>query len=375
MINVLYALNGVFHKGGTEAVVLNYFNNIDKSEYHIDFLVHGDKAHNIDNETHQYLESCGSKIFYVTPRGENYFANKREMRDVLKKNHYDIVHSHMDAAGAFFLKEANIAKVEVRVAHSHNTNHFINKGNTIKKIAHKLILNQAIKGVRKHGNLFIACSKEAGNWLFGNKEFKVLNNAIDIDKYQYNEQIRMQQRDKYNLTNKKVIGHVGRFNGQKNHIFLVDIFNEIFKQSKDALLMLVGTGELETAVKEKINTLGLQDNTIFMGSRSDVNDLMQAMDVFILPSLFEGLPVVGVEAQATGLPCVVSDTVSKDVKITPNVFFMSLENTPKEWADCILNACNNTNRLNTREDIVSSGYDSKSVVKKLEKTYSEKLVK
>jgi glycosyltransferase involved in cell wall biosynthesis len=240
-------------------------------------------------------------------------------------------------------------------------------------IAYKFVLNNAIKGVTKYGNLFIACSKEAGNWLFRDKEFVVLNNAIDVDKYIYNEKVRLHQRANNNLSSHLVIGHVGRFSEQKNHKFVVDIFYEVCKQQKDAMLMLVGTGELEQEIKEKIFSLGLQDNTIFMGNRSDVNELMQAMDIFILPSLFEGLPLVGIEAQATGLPCVVSDTVSKDVKITPNVSFMSLESAPSEWAECILNMSKNTVRANTRSDIISSGYDIKSVVMQLERTYREKL--
>jgi glycosyltransferase involved in cell wall biosynthesis len=374
MINILYALNGVFHKGGTETVILNYFNNIDRTEYHIDFLVHGDKVANQENEAHKYLESCGSHIFYVTPRGKNYFANKREIRGILRNNQYDIVHSHMDAAGAFLLKEAESAGIKVRAAHSHNTNHQINKRNVIKNIVYKFVLNSAIKGVTKYGNLFIACSKEAGKWLFGDKEFIVLNNAIDVEKYIYNEKTRLHLRNQYNLNSNLIIGHVGRFSQQKNHQFIVEIFNEIYKQRKDAVLMLLGTGELEQVVKEKINSLGLQNNTVFMGNRSDVNELMQAMDVFILPSLFEGLPLVCIEAQATGLPCVVSDTVSKDVKITPDVTFLSLEKTPKEWADSILTVCKKTIRTNTKNDIVTSGYDIKRVVKQLEKTYTDKLI-
>jgi glycosyltransferase involved in cell wall biosynthesis len=372
MINILYALNGVFHKGGTEAVILNYFDHIDKNRFHIDFLVHGNRAENRDNETHKYLESCGSRLFYVTPRGESYFANTKEIKKILTENRFDIVHSHMDAAGAFFLKQAKKAGVSVRVAHSHNTAHQIHKGGALKDAAYRFILDRAVKGVRKYANLNIACSKEAGDWLFGDKGYVVLNNAIDADKYLYNDAVRAGQRRQYGLEGKTVIGHVGRFSEQKNHRFLVEIFDAVCRQNDDAMLMLVGSGRLETEIKAKISEYGLNGRTLFMGDRSDVYALMQAMDVFVLPSLFEGLPVVGIEAQAAGLPCVISDTVSKDVKITQNVAFMRLDNTPEAWAGRIINM-SAALRVNTKDDIIASGYDIRNVVERLENMYREKL--
>jgi|LSQX01.3.fsa_nt_gb glycosyltransferase involved in cell wall biosynthesis len=373
MIKVLYALNGVFNKGGTESVVLNYFNYIDREKFHIDFLVHGYEKDNLNNEAHNYIMSKGSKIFYVTPRGKNYFKNKKEIKKILTENQYDIVHSHMDAAGAFFLKEAKSAGVKVRVAHSHNTNHQINKGNKILDFVYRRILNRAIKGVRRYANRCIACSGEAGQWLFGEESYIVLKNAIDVDKYAFNEQIRLEQRRMYNIDNKFVIGHVGRFSEQKNHKLIIEIFNELQKINNNAVLMLVGSGELEAVTREKVASLGLEEKVLFMGNCSNVNVLMQAMDLFILPSLFEGLPVAAIEAQAAGLPCIISDTISKDVKITDNVYFKSINESPEEWARCIRNTPHL--RANTREDIISSGYDINSLIKRLEGLYQEGLSK
>lgn len=178
MIKVLYALNGVFHKGGTEAVILNYFDNIDKNKYHIDFLVHGFESENLNNEIHNYLKLKGSKIYYVTPRGKNFLKNKQEIKKIFKNNSYDIVHSHMDAAGSFFLKEAKNANVKVRIAHSHNTDNQINKGSLIKNYLYKVILDKARKSIIKYGNLYLACSKEAGEWMFGKEAFVVINNEL-----------------------------------------------------------------------------------------------------------------------------------------------------------------------------------------------------
>ncbi len=199
-----------------------------------------------------------------------------------------------------------------------------------------------------------------------------MNNAIDADKYLYNDVVRAGQRRRYGLEGKTVIGHVGRFSEQKNHRFLVEIFDAVCRQNNDAVLMLVGSGRLETEIKAKISEYGLNGRTLFMGDRSDVYALMQAMDVFVLPSLFEGLPVVGIEAQAAGLPCVISDTVSKDVKITENVVFMSLNDTPEAWVERIIKM-SGALRENKKEDIIDSGYEIRTVVALLENMYREKL--
>ena len=183
----------------------------------------------------------------------------------------------------------------------------------------------------KYANLQLACSKEAGEWLFGNTQFIVLNNGIDVSKYVFNQNIREEYRKILGFSDELVLGHVGRFSNQKNHNFLIDIFYEIIKINKKSKLILIGTGELENEIKEKVESLSLKEKVIFLGARADVNKIMQAMDVFILPSLFEGLPVVGVEAQASGLPCIISDTVSKDVKITDSVLQISLSLPPEEW--------------------------------------------
>ena len=249
MINILYALNGTFHKGGIEAVVLNFYNNIDRERYHIDFLVHGYESDCTDNETHNYLLSCGSKIFYITPRGENFIKNKQEISKVFKNNKYEIVHSHMDVAGYFLLKEAKKSGVPLCISHSHNTATQEKKQSNIRKMVYKIAYKIAMKRLPTVTDVRIACSKEAGNWLFNESEFIVLNNAIDIDKYAYDSSKREKIRKKLGFHDEIVIGHIGRFDIQKNHVFLIDIFANILNCHADAKLVLVGTGELLNKIK------------------------------------------------------------------------------------------------------------------------------
>lgn len=370
MVKILYALNGVFHKGGTETVVLNYYNNINPQMFHIDFLVHGHERDCVDNTIHQYLRSKGSKIFYVTPRGENYFLNIHEIKEILLNNDYDIVHSHMDAAGMFVLRIAKKKGIEVRISHSHNTaSSYLGSLTFIQKI-HRYILEYARKELCKYANVRIACSKEAGEWLFGDNDFILINNAINVEKYMFNENVRSLYRKKLKLDSKYVVGHVGRFADQKNHTYLMDVFYEIKQKIPSSVLLLVGSGEHENMIRTKVQNLGLSDQVIFLGNRNDVSNLMQAMDIFLLPSLHEGLPMVGVEAQAAGLPCIVSDSVSHELNLTDNIYFKSINESPKLWAEQVEKIMSqDITRSIGAKQVVEAGFDISSIVKTLENIY------
>lgn len=370
MIKILYALNGIFARGGTEAVVMNYYNNIDKSKFHIDFLLHGSSEDGKNNPVCRYLTECGSKIFYVTPRGINYRANLREMKAVLKQNKYDIVHSHMDSAGMFFLKEAKKAGVRVRVAHSHNTGQPVKSGNLLKRTVHRMILFYARRRINHYATLRLACSRMAGEWLFGKNKFTVINNAIDLEKFKYNEQIRNEYREKMNISDKFVIGHVGRFAYQKNHEYLIDIFNELLKTKKDSVLLLVGEGELKPHIEEKVKSLGIEENVLFLGGRDDVSSLMQAMDLFLFPSHFEGLGVVLIEAQASGLVCVVSDGIPTEPFILQKNKQISLKDSPEAWATNIVSLALPDNRDDAYIQVKKAGYDISDIIAQLETHYS-----
>lgn len=372
MVNILYALNDVFRNGGTEAMVLSFYNNIDKSNFHIDFLVHGSQEENISNFTHNYLLSCGSKIFYVTPRGISYKRNKQDIRNLLKHNHFDIVHSHMDSAGMFFLKEAKKAGISVRIAHSHNTNDQINKGNIVKNLLYKFILKYARQKLNKYATERIACSELAGKWLFGKHSFVVLKNSVNLDKFRYNEAVRNDYRERLGINDKFVIGHVGRFSEQKNHKFLIDIFNEFLKINSNAVLLLIGEGELKDGIRQIVNYYKIQNRVVFMGNRTDVNNVLQAMDVFLMPSKFEGLSVVLVEAQTSGLPCLVSKNMAKEAFVTANCIPYDLGKTSREWAECLAKIAKQSNsREKAYLFVREKGYDIHDTIKVLEEIYCQ----
>jgi glycosyltransferase involved in cell wall biosynthesis len=218
-----------------------------------------------------------------------------------------------------------------------------------------------------------ACSQKAGTFLFGKKDFAIINNAIEVKKYIFNEETREKIRTKLNLNNKFVIGHVGRLSIEKNHLFLLDVFAQVHNKCIDSVLLLVGEGALKLKIKEKVKALGLEDNVVFLGVCSNVNEIYQAMDVFVLPSLFEGLPTVGIEAQTAGLMCFFSDEVTPEVKVTNFVQFISLKNNASYWSEQILKYSNGYKRYDKSEILIQAGYDIKNTAKQLEDFYLNSL--
>jgi glycosyltransferase EpsF len=230
---------------------------------------------------------------------------------------------------------------------------------------------------KKYATDYMCCSELAGRWLFGNKEYDkgnvyLLNNAIDLDKFKYDEKIRKEVRKELNIKDDTlVIGHIGRFVAQKNHTFLIDIFNEIHKNNNDSILLLAGQGPKENEIKEKVKTLNLEKNVVFLGQRNDANRLYQAFDVFLLPSLYEGLPVVGVEAQASGLLCILSESMTQETKVLDTTTFISLEESAKEWSTKLLDNYKNFKRRDTTKEITNNNVNIKQESIKLENKYVE----
>ena len=281
--------------GGVESVIMNYYSHINRKEIQFDFFCDEDST----NIPYDKIERLGGKVIIIPPY-QKIFKYIRTLTRILKENKYQIIHSNINALSVFPLFCAYVAKIPIRIAHSHST--------TNKKEVKKNILKILLRPFSKiFANRFFACSEHAGRWLFGKKFDKkgiLINNAIDSGIFDYNEKVRDEVRKDLNIENKLVIGHVGRFIEQKNHYKIIEVFDKCYKKNKDVVLLLIGEGKLKKEIISKCFDLGLQKNVIFLGQRDDVNRIFQAMDVFLFPSLYEGLGMVLIEAQCSGLRCV-----------------------------------------------------------------------
>lgn len=341
--------------GGVEMVVMNYYRHIDKSKIQFDFFV----LEGSSIPQREEIESMGGRVF-VVPKYTNILQYESAIQKLFNENKYRIVHCHMNTLGVFAMYGAKKVGVPVRILHNHST---AGKGETKKNIM-KYILRPFAKVFPTE---LCACSKLAGDWIYGKgTSYRVFNNAIDLDKYRYDVEKREELRAELGLKDKKVIGHIGRFCYQKNHSLLVDIFNEVLKAEKNAVLLLIGEGELEDEIKDKVKELGIEKNVVFLGRKADAYRYYQAMDLFLLPSRYEGLPVVGVEAQACGLPCVFSSCVTDEAKLLESTVYVSGE--IDEYVEAVVEGLK-FERKDTSEEMKKAGFDIKNEAKKLEKMY------
>jgi len=368
MIRVLHILGGM-DRGGIETFIMNIYRNIDRNKIQFDFLLSTQKECAYNNE----IRNLGGKIFYVPPRKSGILKNRKALNDFFKKHReYKIVHQHVSSlTNVEPLKIAKKYHIPIRIIHSHNTNQ---GGSHIHKYIHKY--NQLF--VESFATHYFACSNLAAKWLYPPKQykeknFKIINNGIDVDKFIYNNEIRDTYRKKLGIENKFVIGHVGRFHPQKNHEFLIEIFRAVVNRNKNSLLLLVGDGSLRQYIEEKVNRLKLTDNVMFAGVRSDIPELLQAMDVFVMPSYHEGLPVTLVEAQSACLPCVLSKNITDEIEILDNIKWCDLSDDLSIWVDNILYFMKNTIRRNTKKEIIDAGFDINNVAHELQQIYIQSI--
>lgn len=350
-------------RGGLETMLMNYYRHIDREKVQFDFLVHRSQRAAYDDE----IEALGG-VIYRLPRLVPWSRSYRKALDAFFAEHkeYQVVHVHQDCLSAIILKAAKKQGIPVRIAHSHNSNQDKNLLYPVKLFYRCWI--------PKYATQLFACGKDAGDWMFCGAPYTVLNNAIDASAYRYNSVVAKQMRHSLSIPEDAlVLGHVGRFSPQKNHEFLIDIFVACCQKVQNAYLLLVGEGGLKTQIEEKVQNLGLQDRVIFTGVRSDVQDLLQAMDVFVFPSLYEGLPVTMVEAQAAGLPCLISDGVPIECKMTELVRQIPLDASPEAWADTIVTVCGERG-MDTLGQIQSAGFDVRENARWLQNFYLEKIV-
>ena len=345
-------------RGGLETMIMNYYRYIDRSKIQFDFLVHRQFRADYDDE----IESLGGRIYRLPQLIPWSYSYKKALNQFFADHpEYKIVHVHQDCLSSVILRAAKKHGIPVRIAHSHTSNQDKNL-----KYPIKLYYRRQIPTYATH---LFACGQEAGAWMFRSAPFQILNNAIDAKKYRYNPVQAKQIREELGIpAGSFVVGHVGRFVPPKNHSFLIDIFYEIQKEKENALLMLVGGGDLRSEMESKVTSLGLSEKVIFTGVRSDIPELLQAMDVFVFPSLYEGLPVTMIEAQAAGLPCFISDKVPLECKITDLVTQIPLQAPTDKWAEQIL-AVRNPQRKDTYNEIVAAGFDIVQNVKWLQNFY------
>lgn len=348
--------------GGVESAIMNYYHHIDTNKVQFDFIVHKNPYKAFVDKAH----SMGAKVYEVTPYTKNIFKFTYEIYQICKKGQYNIVHSNMNSLSFFPLFAAWLAGSKIRILHNHTTDSPIEGLRTF----FKRILRPFARLV---ANNYLACSKKAAVWMYGENaiasgKVTIINNAIDLKKFAFDRNKRQFIRKQLKLENNFVIGHVGRFVQTKNHEFIVDVFAEVLKSEPNARLLLVGDGPLKNHIENKVVQLGLTDKVIFAGVRNDVANLYNAMDVFILPSHYEGLGLVGVEAQANGLQYFLSDVITREVEVTDLCHFVSLNKSPKEWS-CDILSVEGVVRKNKLTDISEAGFDITVEAKKLEKIY------
>lgn len=344
-------------RGGLESTLMNYYRHIDRERVQFDFLVHRQERAAFDDE----IESLGGKLYRLprlVPWSEGYLAALNHFFD--EHPEYKIVHVHQDCLSSVILRAAAQHNIPVRIAHSHNANQDKNLKYPIK-LWYK-------RSIPKYTTNLFACGKDAGDWMFGGAPYQIINNAIDATSYSFNPKNRIEVRHQLGSADKLIIGHVGRFNPQKNHPFLLDIFAALLKKEPNAVLLLVGGGEDMPKIQAKAHALGIAEHVRFLGVRSDVAALMQAMDVFVFPSLYEGLGIVLIEAQAAGLPCVVSDTIPREAYLTDLVTAERLSSSTETWADNILEK-RNFPRTDRRAEIAAHGFDIATEAVKLQEFY------
>lgn len=342
------------NRGGAESMVMNYYRNIDRTKVQFDFMVHREWRGDYDDE----IQQMGGRIYRMHPLHPRFFRSYAKQISSFFDAHqeYRIIHGHCSESGYFVYKEAARRDIPVIIAHAHNSHALFDVRwffRTWFKYRMRLYITTRF-----------TCGQESAVWLFGKKgaEDAVLQkNAIDTELYSFKTTTALDLRKKLGIVDDAfVVGHVGRFNKQKNHSFLLDVFARIVKKEPGSRLLLVGTGELKKEMEQKVNQLGISRNVLFLGSRSDVPDLLQGMDLFLFPSFMEGLSVSMVEAQSAGLPCVVSDTIPKEVAMTPFVDFLSLKLSPEIWAERVLAYRSKMmEREKAADKIKDAGYDIK----------------
>lgn len=359
MIKILH-MSTSLDGGGVEMFLLNYYKNIDRDKIHFSIVVPGYKKGILED---QFIE-LGAKVYHVGLLHDNFINSIRDIRKIFKNNNFDIVHCHGNKSSLLGIIFGKLYGVKVRIVHAHMTEEVVVY---FKKIYKKF--TQII--IKLFATDLFACGRDAGNYLFGKQKFTIIHNAIDLEKFLYNAEIRKEYRDDLGMNNEILLGNVARFAVQKNHSFLIEVFYELLKINPNYKLVLIGEGDLKKSIEEKCEILKISDKIIFIKNTNHINEFMNSFDIGILPSLYEGLPVVAIEMQASGLPVVCSNTITNEVNITGKINYLDLSLSAKYWANTISTIQLNNAMLRNKqnEDMHNSNYDIKVQAHRLEKLY------
>lgn len=350
---------GSLNSGGSQSMVMNIYRNIDRNKVQFDFIVDTPDEDYYADE----IKKLGGRIYEMPKlKGKN-LSEVVHAWNIFFKSHteYKVLHSHVRSYAVIYIKIAKKYGLTTLI-HSHSTSN----GTGIQSMV-KSVLQYPL---RYTADYLLACSQEAGIWLYGARTCTKPNyiffpNAIDVSAYLPNGNVREKYRKSFGVNGKLVIGHVGRFMDAKNHMFLVDVFKKVHDRNSDTVLVLVGDGDLKVQVENKVKELCLEDSVIFTGSRSDVSDMLQMMDVFAFPSLWEGLPVTLIEAQSAGLPCIISDKITHDIDLSERICRLPI-NSADLWCDSILKA---GDKKDVSENIIAAGFDINDTAPKIENLY------
>lgn len=347
--------------GGAETFTMNLYRNIDKSRFQFDFVVSQKGFY--DNE----IKKLGGNIYILPVPNKRFLSYKKSLKRLLLKEYYDVVHSHVHYYSGINLKIANTCGVPVRISHSHSTSD--GKRHSIFRKIYRCYMINLIKA---NGTMFLGCGKEANFKFYGNNflnKAKVIHNGIDIVKFKEVKISKTDIKNKLGIDNDGfVIGHVGRFCEMKNHTFIIDIFKNLLEVNNNSHLILVGDGPLKAKIEDKVNKLNINKNVLFLGERTDIPELLKGMDVFLFPSIFEGLPLSLIEAQASGLRCIISDAIDKKSCLSDKTVIVNLDSSIDEWCRVIIDE----NIKGKAYDYIDN-YDIQKVVQIIEQIYMGEL--
>ncbi|MBR0413679.1 MAG: glycosyltransferase family 1 protein [Clostridia bacterium] len=361
MIRILHSVSNM-DRGGIETMLMNFYRHMDHDKVQFDFLANKPVPGDYDEE----IKALGGKV-YVSPGFMSYRRYIAYMKDLFREHpEYKIIHTHNGSLMLYALEGAKKSGVPVRIAHAHATAVPVGWKNQLKKLMRPLIKYAATD--------YWGCSDAAGKFYFSEKRWnnkhELIRNAIDVDNFTFNPEIRESIRAQYDFGDKLVIGHVGRLAPQKNQKKLLEAFACVHRENDQTHLVIIGTGELEESLKQTAFDLGIASAVTFTGVLSNVNEWYSAFDVFAMTSLYEGLPVVAVEAQAADLPCILTDTITPEVKVTEKVSFLGLHDSTETWAKALL-AVKPQARVNRKQELQAAGYDIALEAKRMQDLYLE----